>query len=175
MKLQLSAQTSPSPANFDAFAPPGAAKFPSIRPRRDTSLASVSLDAWLAQFVSAQGGVAGTVHKREGDLLTLAASLNIPPPVVEKTRVIPRGKGMAGLAWERDDIVATCNLKTDQTGDVRPGAKAVNAQGAVAIPVHDAAGALRAVVGVAFAQDRDFGADELAAFARAAEALPSDA
>jgi L-methionine (R)-S-oxide reductase len=119
--------------------------------------------------------VAGTVHRRDGDVLTLAAALNIPPPVLEKTRVIPKGKGMAGLAWERGEVVATCNLKTDQTGDVRPGAKAVNAQGAVAIPVHDAAGALRAVVGVAFSEDRDFSADELAALRRLAEALPEDA
>jgi L-methionine (R)-S-oxide reductase len=134
----------------------------------------VALDDWLARFVSAQGGVAGTIHTRDGDSLVLAAALNIPPPVVEKTRIIPKGKGMAGLAWERDEIVATCNLKTDQTGDVRPGAKAVNAQGAVAIPVHTASGELRAVVGVAFAEDRDFSADELAAFARQAEALPGD-
>lgn len=135
----------------------------------------MALDDWLARFVSAQGGVAGTVHRREGDVLTLAAALNIPPPVLDKTRVIPRGKGMAGLAWERNDVVATCNLKTDGSGDVQPGAKAVNAQGAVAIPVHDGSGALRAVVGVAFAEDRDFSAGELAALARSAEALPSDA
>jgi len=135
----------------------------------------VALDDWLAQFVASRGGVAGTVHRREGDVLSLAAALNIPPPVLEKTRTIPRGKGMAGLAWERDDVVATCNLKADQTGDVRPGAKAVNAQGAVAIPVHDASGGLRAVVGVAFAEDRDFSADELAVLRTLAEALPTDA
>ena len=130
-------------------------------------------DVWLKEFVSAHGGVAGTVHLREGEVLTLSASHNIPPPVVEKTRIIPKGKGMAGLAWERDDVVATCNLKTDQTGDVRPGAKAVNAQGAIAIPVHDAEGGVRAVVGIAFKEDRDFSADELAAFARSAAALPA--
>lgn len=135
----------------------------------------MALDDWLAQFVASRGGVAGTVHRREGDVLSLAAALNIPPPVLEKTRTIPRGKGMAGLAWERDDVVATCNLKADQTGNVRPGAKAVNAQGAVAIPVHDAAGGLRAVVGVAFAEDRDFSADELATLRALAEALPADA
>ena len=65
---------------------------------------------------------------------------------VRATEVIPRGKGMAGLAWERDEIVSTCNLKTDETGDVRPGAKAVDAQAALAIPVRDGTGALRAVV-----------------------------
>ncbi len=135
----------------------------------------MTLEAWLQQFVAARAGVAGTVHLLDGGVLRLAAALNIPPPVIEKTRVIPKGKGMAGLAWERDEIVATCNLQADQSGDVRPGARAVNAQGAVAIPVHDAAGGLRAVVGVAFQEDRDFSSDELASFALAAEALPSDA
>jgi hypothetical protein len=130
---------------------------------------------WLKQFLAAHGAVAGTVHIRDGETLTLSASVNIPPPVLEKTRVIPRGKGMAGLAWERDEVVSTCNLKTDETGDVRPGAKAVDARAAAAIPVHDAAGALRAVVGIAFMDDRDLGPDELDAFARSANALPASA
>ena len=134
----------------------------------------MTFDVWLQQFVSAQGGVAGTVHTCTGDVLTLSASLNIPPPVIQKTQIIPKGKGMAGLAWSRDQIVSTCDLKTDQTGDVQPGAKAVNAQAAAAIPVHDASGGLRAVVGIAFMGERDFSAAELAAFAQAAESLPSD-
>lgn len=134
----------------------------------------MAFDVWLQEFVSGHGGVAGTVHTRTGDVLTLSASLNIPPPVVQKTQVIPKGKGMAGLAWSRDQIVSTCDLKADQTGDVQPGAKAVNAQAAAAIPVHDASGGLRAVVGIAFMGERDFTAAELAAFARAAESLPDD-
>jgi len=134
----------------------------------------VGIEVWLQEFLSAHGGVAGTVHLREADVLSLAAAVNIPPPVAQKARLIPKGKGMAGLAWERDDIVSTCNLKTDQTGDVQPGARAVDAQAAIAIPVHDAAGAVRAVVGIAFVGDRSFTADELEAFARAAAALPGD-
>ena len=137
--------------------------------------AGVALDAWLQQFLSTHGGVAGTVHVRQGEVLSLAAAVNIPPPVVQKTRLIPKGKGMAGLAWERNDVVSTCNLKTDQTGDVQPGARAVDAQAAVAIPVRDAAGSVRAVVGIAFLGDRDFGPAELDAFARAASALPAEA
>jgi L-methionine (R)-S-oxide reductase len=135
----------------------------------------VAHDDWLKQFLSAHGAVAGTVHLREGEVLNLAASVNIPPPVVQKTQVIPKGKGMAGLAWERDAPVATCNLQTDQTGDVRPGAKAVDAGAAIALPIHDAKGGLRGVVGLAFVEDRDFSPEELARFAQAAEALPQDA
>jgi hypothetical protein len=105
-------------------------------------------------------------------MLALAASHNLPPPVIAKTQQIPKGKGMAGLAWERDQIVQTCDLKADQTGDVQPGAKAVNAGAAAAIPVHDAGGNVRAIVGIAFASERDLSPAELDGFRRAAEALP---
>jgi L-methionine (R)-S-oxide reductase len=108
-----------------------------------------------------------------GELLKLESSVNIPPPVLKITETIPKGKGMAGLAWERGKVVATCDLQTDTTGDVRPGAKAVNAQAALAIPVRTPAGDLRAVVGIAFMAERDFSAEELAAFEAAAASLPS--
>lgn len=131
---------------------------------------------WLKRFLEAEGAVAGSVHqlvRRDGaEVLELAASINLPPPVVEKTRLIPKGKGMAGLAWERDTTVSTCNLQTDSTGDVRPGAKAVGAQAAVAIPVHDESGQLRAVVGVAFLGEREFSDGDLRAFEQRARALP---
>ena len=132
----------------------------------------MATEAWLRSFLSNHGGIAGTVHFLEGDLLKLSSSVNIPPPVVKVTEIIPKGKGMAGLAWERDEVIATCNLKTDSTGDVRPGAKAVDAQAALAIPVRGASGGLRAVVGIAFMGERNFSAQELQAFEVAAASLP---
>ncbi|MFO7181668.1 MAG: GAF domain-containing protein, partial [Pseudomonadota bacterium] len=68
--------------------------------------------------------------------------------------------------------VATCNLKADESGDVRPGAKAVDAKAALAIPVVGTDGDVRAVVGIAFAAEREFDEAALAAFERAASALP---
>jgi hypothetical protein len=132
----------------------------------------VTNETWLRSFLTEHGAVAGTVHLLEGDLLKLSAAVNIPPPVLKVTEVIPKGKGMAGLAWERDEVVATCNLKSDTTGDVRPGAKAVDAQAALAIPVHATSGALRAVVGLAFSGERDFSEQELRGFREAAASLP---
>ena len=130
--------------------------------------------AWLEAFLSQHGGVAGSVHYLRGEVLELAASVRLPPPVLEKTRHIPKGKGMAGLAWERNRVVSTCNLKTDTSGDVRPGAKAVDAGAALAIPVRDAQGELRAVLGIAFAGAREMSEAEQADFERAAQALPGD-
>ena len=135
-------------------------------------MANDALEAWLRSFISESGGVAGTVHLRDGEVLKLAASVNIPPKVVEIVGVVPKGKGMAGLALERNDVVSTCNLKTDQSGDVRPGAKAVDANAAIAIPVHDAKGVIRGVVGIAFMGERDIGAEEMARLQRRAELLP---
>lgn len=134
---------------------------------------SPTLETWLKSFLGAHGGAAGTVHEREGDTLFLRAAVNIPPPVVRVTEMIPKGKGMAGLAWERNRSVATCNIKTDESGDVRPGAKAVDAQAALAIPVRGADGEVRAVVGIAFMGEREFPEAELAEFERLAAALPA--
>jgi L-methionine (R)-S-oxide reductase len=129
--------------------------------------------AWLEAFIRDNGGIAGTVHRRvDADNLALAAAVNIPPPVQEIVRSIPRGKGMAGLAFEHDEPISTCNIKEDATGRVRPGAKAVNAQAAVAFPIHDENGAVRAVVGIAYAGERDIGKAEVDQLTAGANTLP---
>ena len=130
------------------------------------------LNAWLRGYIERNGGVAGTIHLRGAGDLELKASVNIPPKVVEIVRTIPKGKGMAGLAWERDQPVHTCNLKDDTTGDVRPGAKAVDANAAVAIPIHAPGGMLRGVVGIAYMGERTLTGSELESLTRQAEALP---
>ena len=138
-------------------------------------MAQQDVQEWLEAFIATHGGVAGTVHEvsnADADLLELSASVNIPPKVVELTRRIPKGKGMAGLAMERDAPVQTCNLATDDTGDVRPGAKAVDAQAAVALPVHGDDGAIRAVVGIAYMGERELPEDELATLTAAATSCP---
>src|SRR3954469_3882942 len=93
--------------------------------------------SWLAAFLNREGGVAGTVHLHEEGGLRLAAAVNIPPKVQEIVTWVPSGKGMAGLALERGESVQTCNLQEDRSGAVKPGAKAVNAQAAIAMPVRD--------------------------------------
>jgi len=130
-------------------------------------------DDWLRSFVQRHAGVAGTVHRNRDDVLELVSAFNIPEPVQRIVAHVPRGKGMAGLALERNRPVATCNLKTDSSGDVQPGARAVAAQAGVAIPVHDERGGVRAVVGIAYAEERDLDEAELDALAAAARTLPS--
>ncbi|HEX4451547.1 MAG TPA: GAF domain-containing protein [Kofleriaceae bacterium] len=127
---------------------------------------------WLRALLGRHKAVAGTVHVVRGDMLTIAGAINIPPKVQEVTAKIPIGKGMAGLAWQHDKPIQTCNLKDDNTGAVKPGAKAVDAKAAVALPIHDGSGTVRAVVGLAWMHDHELTKSELDAIASDAASLP---
>src|SRR5580698_1494066 len=122
---------------------------------------------WLRALLGRHKAVAGTVHVVRGDMLTIAGAINIPPQVQEVTAKIPIGKGMAGLAWQHDKPIQTCNLKDDNTGAVKPGAKP-----AVALPIHDGSGTVRAVVGLAWMHDNELTRAELDAIASDAASLP---
>jgi hypothetical protein len=127
---------------------------------------------WLEAFVAREHGVAGTVHRVRDDDLQLTAALNIPPPVLAAVARVARGKGMAGLAQLRGQPVQTCNLKTDDSGQVRPMAKLVDGQAAVALPVVGADGNVRAVVGISFGFEGEIPAEAAGALVRAADSLP---
>ena len=129
------------------------------------------LQSWLSDLLRDTGGVAGTVHLCEPGGLRLAAAIHIPAAVQEAVVWVPRGKGMAGLALERGEPVQTCNLQMDRSSAVQPGAKAVNAQAAVALPVRNAAGETIGVVGIAFADEREIQGTELDALQSAASTL----
>ena len=130
------------------------------------------LDLWLTAIMAKLNATSGTVHLHENGGLRLAAAVNIPPPVQQIVQWVPNGKGMAGLALQRKEPVQTCNLQEDRSGNVKPGAKAVNAQAAIAIPVQNAAGEVRGVVGIAFQEEREFTAGEIDEMTRAVSDMP---
>ena len=134
-------------------------------PSGDGQKLQEAFKSYLAEHES----VAGSVHTVRGETLVLAASMNLPEPVREVVAVVPKGKGMAGLALERRRAVMTCDLQSDETGDVQPGARAVAASAAVAIPILDPSGDVRAVVGLAFARERQITDDEVERYTRSAE------
>jgi hypothetical protein len=127
---------------------------------------------FLESLLTRVGGVAGTVHEQRGADLYLTAAHNIPPPVVAIVAHVPHGKGMAGIAQVRKQPVQTCNLQTDDSGTIKPGAKAVGAQAAIALPVLDDSGEVRAIVGVAWSDERELGADVEQSMMEMAAALP---
>ncbi len=128
---------------------------------------------WLTRLLQSVGGVAGTIHAREGDGLRLVAAVNIPEFVQKTIDFVPNGKGMAGIALDTKRPVQTCNLKDDTSGQVRPGAKAVSAKAAVAMPIADAHGAVVAVVGVAFNDEREIPDQEVRELMQAAAPVVS--
>lgn len=124
---------------------------------------STALEAVLHRF----GCQAGTVHVLKDGVLNLAANHGIPPQIAEIVKVVPIGKGIAGLAAERRAPVDMCNLQTDTSGQARPAAKTTGMQGSIAVPML-VDGELKGVLGVAKIEAHDWTAaekDELLAIA----------
>lgn len=116
------------------------------------------LDKILSHFEC----VTGTVHVLDDSgMLELLAQRGIPDSIIDKVSRIPVGKGMAGLAAERRKPVQVCNLQTDESGDVRPGAKDTAMAGSVAAPIFDASGELVGTLGVAKPVAYDFSDEEM--------------
>jgi L-methionine (R)-S-oxide reductase len=134
--------------------------------------AAKELSEALGCIVRSFGADTGTLHLLEQDgLLHLKAlSGQFPPPVLAVIREIPVGKGMAGLAVERAQPVDACNIQTDATGDVRPGAKATGMEGAIVVPVFDGARVIGAL-GIANRGERLFSDEEKSALIAAGRAL----
>jgi L-methionine (R)-S-oxide reductase len=126
----------------------------------------------LARVIERFAAESGTIHllKEDGVLHLVAASAGIPPVVIETVRRVPVGKGMAGLAVERRQPVNACNLQTDTTGDVRPGAKATGLQGSIVVPILRDAEAIGAL-GIANQRERVFTDTEAAQLLAVGKAL----
>ena len=135
---------------------------------------AASVQAGLDLAVDAFGAQSGTVHRFDAKarLLILAAQRNIPPGVVEVIGQIPIGKGLAGLAAQKREPVRICNLQTDNSGTVRPGARATGMEGAIAVPML-VAGEMKGVLGVAKAVAYDWTDAETQVLLEAASVIAS--
>jgi L-methionine (R)-S-oxide reductase len=129
---------------------------------------SEALDCVVRHFAADTG----TLHilQEDGVLHLKALSGQFPPPVLAIIQKIPVGKGMAGLAVARGEPVDACNLQTDTSGDVRPGAKATGMEGAIVVPVFDGARVI-GTLGIANRSERIFSDEEKAALIEAGRAL----
>lgn len=135
-------------------------------------------DAWtvsLNAIVQELGCDSGTIHllAEDGQLHLKAHTAGIPPVVVETVRTVPIGKGMAGLAVERRAPVDACNIQTDTSGDVRPGARATGLAGAIVVPIFRGTEAVGAL-GVANRRERTFTPDEVERLLAHGRALVKD-
>jgi putative methionine-R-sulfoxide reductase with GAF domain len=119
----------------------------------------------LSAVIKSMRAQTGTIHWIGDDgLLHLAAVVGqFPPPVMDAIRVIPPGKGLAGLAAQGTTCITVCNLQTDESGQARPAARATGMEGAITAPCLAPDGRVIGVVGVANAQARTFTEVEQAA------------
>ena len=109
-----------------------------------------AFDAVLEKLLAAFDCQVGTIHTLETTtgMLKLRAKRGIPDVILDKVKLIPIGKGMAGIAAERREAVQVCNLQTDNSGVAKPGAKETQMEGSVAAPmIHN--GVLYGTLGVA--------------------------
>jgi GAF domain-containing protein len=121
------------------------------------------------------GADTGTIHLLEPDgvLHLKAATAGIPEPVLQAVQLVPVGKGMAGLAVQRKEPVSVCNLQSDASGNVRPGARATGMEGAIVVPVFSGNQAVGAL-GIANRDARTFTAEETALLVDVGRALASE-
>lgn len=121
------------------------------------AVAGGDYESALAITIATLGADSGSLHLLGDDgVLHLTAAQGIPDSVLAIVRLVPVGKGMAGLAVERKQPVGACNLQTDSTGDVRPGARATGMEGAVVVPVLREDGSAVGALGVANRAPRTF-------------------
>src|SRR5262245_19767320 len=122
---------------------------------RDSSPANVeaALDATLVHFRCQ----VGTVHRLipETQELELVVHRGVPPPLLERVRLIPMGKGMAGQAALLKKPVSVCNLQTDNASCAKPAAKQAGAEGSLTVPIL-VDGELRGTLGIALPHAHDF-------------------
>lgn len=122
---------------------------------------STDLQQILSEIISAFGCTTGTIHflDQKTKLLELQAQQGIPTFLIPKLKVIPIGKGMAGIAAERREPVEMCNLQTDNSGVARPAAKETKVEGSIAVPFL-LEGKLYGVLGIAKPVPYDFTEEE---------------
>jgi L-methionine (R)-S-oxide reductase len=120
------------------------------------------MQARLENIVRRFGADTGSIHLLEGGVLVLKAHVGLPERVVEIVSRVPIGKGMAGLAAQRNEPVTSCNIQSDETGNVQSGAKATGVSGALVVPIRDARGSVQGALGIGVHRPYEYTAEETA-------------
>jgi putative methionine-R-sulfoxide reductase with GAF domain len=120
------------------------------------------MQAELEGIIGRFGADTGTIHMIEEGMLILKAHAGVPPQVVEIVTKVPIGKGMAGLAAERNEPVSKCNIQGDQTTDVQPRAKETGVSGALVVPIRDYQGNAVGTLGIGVHRQYEYSETEIA-------------
>jgi L-methionine (R)-S-oxide reductase len=128
----------------------------------------------LRTLANAFGALTATLHRADPDarMLHMVSQLGLPEKLVPITQHIPYGKGMAGLCAERGESITVCNLQTDDSGAVRPGAKLTGVAGAISVPIFAPDGAgLLGTLGIGKPGEHTYTDDEQRTLAECARAF----
>jgi signal transduction protein with GAF and PtsI domain len=128
-----------------------------------------ALDEILTKFRAETG----TVHLLDPakNVLVIAAARNVPPPVVELTKEIPLGKGIAGECAATGKPVTICNLQKDDGGGVaKPGAKQTGVGGALCVPMI-VDGRIVGTLGIGTRKERTYAEEEVTMLTSVAKVL----
>ena len=124
--------------------------------------AASNLDQELNQAIAKLCADSGTIHVKDGDelVLHLVASCNVPPGVVDAIREVPWGKGMAGLAAQREEPADYCDIQSSTSPDIHPLARASGVRGAVVVPMMNGTEVV-GTIGIGSRNERTFSAQEI--------------
>jgi L-methionine (R)-S-oxide reductase len=120
------------------------------------------MQAQLEEIIRQFQADTGSIHLLEDGVLILKAQVGLPPHIAEIVSRVPVGKGMAGLAFERNEPVSSCNIQSDETGSVRPGAKDTGVNGAIVVPIRNEGGEAYGALGIGVRRAYDYTAEETA-------------
>ena len=120
------------------------------------------MQAELEAIIDRFGADTGTIHLIEDGVLILRAHAGVPPVMVQKVAKVPIGKGMAGLAAQRNEPVSSCNIQADQSGDVQAGARQTGVSGAIVVPIRDRGGKTVGALGIGVHREHEYSAVEVA-------------
>ncbi len=126
----------------------------------------------LVKILAAFDCPVGTIHTLDpqSKMLMLRAKRGIPDFILDKVKVIPIGKGMAGIAAERMQPVQICNLQTDTSGVAKPSAKETKMEGSITAPMI-VDGQLKGTLGIAKPIPYEFSEEETTVLMAAGELL----
>jgi L-methionine (R)-S-oxide reductase len=122
---------------------------------------SIDYEKLLGSVLQEFGCSTGTIHILDipSGVLHLKAHQGVPAFLIPKMAEVPIGKGMAGIAAQRKEAVQVCNLQTDESGVVRPGAKDTKVEGAITVPLLSK-GELYGTLGIAKKEPYEFSQEE---------------
>lgn len=119
-----------------------------------------AMQAQLEEIINHFHADTGSIHLLEDGILILKAQIGLPPHIADIVARVPIGKGMAGLAFERNEPVSSCNIQADPTGNVRPGARDTGVNGAIVVPIRDSSGEARGALGIGVHRAYDYTEEE---------------